>query len=325
MTSTADKIAKLTNSTTTASQLIWPSGYDSDLTNNPGMVLLFEISRIEGERLTNEKASGSSTKKTIKGSYGTEAAIQGQAGAASLRNKAVDSVTTAGGTSGVYKKTNQSIVLPMPAITTSDSAQWVNTDLADIARVQDFGSTIFGDDWKTIETVAKDTGLRVGAGALEKLSGTKVMDFLSLRSGALANPYSEVLFKGMNNRILPLTFKMVPKSAAEAKSIQAIIHRFRFHMRPSMKYASSASGNSSYLIAPSVFDISAIDLSTGSQITWFPKFSSLALQTCDVNYAPEGTPSFMTDKGIGAVTMTLNFEELSIVMQENMSDPSNSY
>lgn len=315
-----------TNGSTPASQLIWPVGYDTTTSEHPGHVLVFEFSRISGQRLTNEKGStGTTTKTKIKGAYGQEVAQNGVAGATSLRNKATQSIASASATSGSYGKTNQSIVLPFTNVTMTDSAQWVNSDLGDIGRALDFGASVLGDNWQLIEQTAKDSGMRVAAGALQALSGSKVLDYLELKSGVLSNPYSEVLFRGMNNRVIPLKFELHAKNAQEAAAIQSIIHRFRFHQRPEMKYQDSGTGNASYLIAPSVVDISAISLKTGKQIPWFPLISTCAITSVDVDYTPMGVYSAMTDEGLGHVNLSIIFEELTLPTKEAMADVNNSF
>lgn len=325
--STQSKYNTLNNTTTssTSEQLIFPADYVQTVSEHPGHVVVFEINRIQGERLSKIKGLSKNSGTKIKGAYSDEVSMNTSAAQTSARNKDFGS-GLGGNNGGVYVKTGESIVLPIPSnFNLNDSAQWSNSDLGDVGRAIDMGTSVYGDEWDTILYNAKDAGLRTAAGALEKVAHTKVIDYIDIKSGTLANPYSEVLFRGMNNRIVPMQWTFVPKNAKEAELLQAIVHRFRFHQRPEIKYKASSSRNTSYLLASSTFDISFIDLNTGKHIKWLPLISTCGLTTIDANVTPNGQYTVTTDGQLSAVTLSLNFTELVLPTKENMTDKDYSY
>lgn len=324
MASTKDKYNQLNQTSSSLSdQLIFPVDYDTTVGEHPGNVVIFEINRVLGDKVAGgTNISGLQTKKNkIKGTT-QEVDMYGIAGKASARNKTVADI----GTGNIYKKTGESIVLPFPSnFKMNDNAQWANTELGGLGRTTDTLQSIYGDNISENAEHITDSAKRTAAGLLGSLSKTKALDYLELKTGVLANPYSEVLFRGMNNRVIPFSWTFVPKNMKEALALQAIIHRFRFHQRPEIKYKSSASGNTSYLVAPSTFDIDFISLKTGKHLKWAPKISTCALTSIDGDFTPNGQYTVTKDGQFSAITLNLMFTELVLPTKDSMVSIDSSY
>ena len=75
---------------------------------------------------------------------------------------------------------------------------------------------------------------------------------LELRSGKVFNNRMEMLFEGVDRRSFSYTFRMMPKSEAEANAVDEIVRMFRFYMIPSFDGDISTSRT---MIPPATFDI----------------------------------------------------------------------
>ena len=117
----------------------------------------------------------------------------------------------------------------------------------------------------------------------------------------------------MGMRTFDYTFKFAPKSKKETDEVQAIIQLFRFHMAPELKGV-----NQRYLTLPSTFDIHymyQLSRDTAKESSFYSKIATCVLQSCSVDYAPEGVHSFES----GAPTqikMDLGFKETELITKQ---------
>ena len=155
-------------------------------------------------------------------------------------------------------------------------------------------------------------------GGVAELAGAEGVEALTKKAfGNADNPYMEVLFDSMNLRTFTYQFNFAPKSQEEAYEVQRIIQLFRFHMAPELR-----PGVNRYLGLPSQFDIHYMFLSKSGQTSennFYNRIATCVLQTCDVNYTPNGVKSF-EDGGPTATTMTLTFKEIELLTKDKIAE-----
>lgn len=325
-TNTERKYAKL-QSTRMSKQLVYPD----DILNDPGnhgVVIVFEVNRVVGSKTDNKRTNikGLESNKgggRVQGAYGNEVAMQTSVGNGSWRSKDV----TAKGVIGpgkIYQKTDESIVLPFTQnFQTTQNIMWNTTNLGALGRAADFVNSM-GEDGREAWDQAKEGAVRAGAGALQGLGVANAKDALEISSGISANPYQEMMFQGVGNRVFPFMWTFVPRNRQEAEMVAAIIHRFRFHSLPELK-SSKGELNSAYLIAPSTFDVSFINAKTGERVKSLPMVATCALTNITVNGTPNGEYVIGPDGHFVSCTLELMMTELITLQKESLNDMDNSY
>jgi hypothetical protein len=135
--------------------------------------------------------------------------------------------------------------------------------------------------------------------------------------GAILNPNLELIFNGPSLRTFSFTFRLTPREPAEAKVIKKIINFFKANMVPR--------ADGLFLRRPYYFDIKY--KGTGaSSINKIKK--NCALQSCSVQYTPDGSYVTYIDGSMTAYTLTLEFSEttpLTSVDYEGVNDSEITY
>ena len=115
----------------------------------------------------------------------------------------------------------------------------------------------------------------------------------------------EVIYSAPEFRSFRFDFMFYPRSRIEAKEVQNIIQRIRFHQAPEVLGNNSAGGLGGYfLVPPSEFDIKFYY--NGAENPNIPSISTCVLQTVDVDYAPSGFAAYevLEDKGVPGLGST---------------------
>jgi len=118
-------------------------------------------------------------------------------------------------------------------------------------------------------------------------------------TGTTVNPMMEVIYSAPEFRSFRFDFMFYPRSSIEAKEVQNIIQRIRFHQAPEVLGNNSAGGLGGYfLVPPSEFDIKFYY--NGTENENIPSISTCVLQTVDVDYAPNGFAAYevLEDKNV---------------------------
>ena len=120
------------------------------------------------------------------------------------------------------------ITLPMPVgLQFSDASVYENAEMG-------MGGNLIGDPnadkilKSAAENMTVEEGKRIGKDMLAKAGGNKAR----LGMGRTPNPNTRALFKQVNLRTFQLSYKMIPSSASEAESIEAIVEEFRKELYP---------------------------------------------------------------------------------------------
>jgi len=204
-----------------------------------------------------------------------------------------------------------SVTLPIPGgINDSNSVNWGEQTmtsaqaaagaLASKALESDFSGV---QDALTKNTEALKTAVK--AEVVKAASGTDSAQFLARTEGVVMNPNMELLFGGPQLRSFGFTFKLSPRNAKEAKTLINIIKFFKMGM------AAQKHENGLFLKAPYTWMIQY--LHKGREHKYLNKFKECALQSCNVNYTPDGNYSTFRDGVMTAYEITLGFGELEPV------------
>lgn len=329
-TATENKYKKLNQPLSqTSEQLMYPLDLVSDSSYSP-FVAVFEVNTIRGHKAPyTHKLSKNSNK--IPGAYGNEVEINraNGSGKGSYRWRVEQS-------NPIYTKSGESVVLPMHnVINTSYITNWSQVELGTIGRTLDLMNAIKNasdTDAGLVDKVAsmgnialqqtKEGAISGAANALKKIGFDGAGAAIEIARGVTVNSYSETMFKGVSNRVHMFSYTFVPRNLKEAQMVRAIIHRFKYHMMP--EYKTETAGNS-YILHPSTFDISFIDIRTGKINGWVHQIATCALTNCSVNGTPNGEYAVTKDGAFTAVTVDLQFMELITMCKEDMQDVTESF
>ena len=135
--------------------------------------------------------------------------------------------------------------------------------------------------------------------------------------GQADNPYMEVLFDKMSMRSFSYNFTFAPRNVDERNDVQKIIALFRFHMAPELQAAESR-----FLTLPSQFDIHYMYQSQDGQASendYYNKIATCVLESCSVDYTPNGVQSF-DDGSPTQIKMSLTFKETQLLTKSLIAD-----
>ena len=137
-------------------------------------------------------------------------------------------------------------------------------------------------------------------------------------AGAVFNPNMELLFNAPSLRPFTFSYKLTARSQDESDMIIGIIRMFKQGMAP------QRTPSNLFLKAPHTFRLSYKQ--KGQDHKFLNKFKECALQSMNVNYAPEGTYATYPDGGMHSYLMTMRFAELDPIYfedyeQSDLNDP----
>lgn len=235
--------------------------------------------------------------------------------------------------SSSYTKTTTFIDLYMPdKIQSSNSYNWGSSDLGIVGALIDGGMALgdvsednLGPLLKQVaQNTLKEEGIEIASGATQTASqamsnylGTPVLrpkDGIRAVRSNLKNPYTEVIFNGVQNRSFSFTFKMTPKNKQEQELIQSIVKEFQFHAAPEMRY----SEQNNYMTFPSEVDIQFMH--RGAENPYLFKVSTCAITNVSVNHSPEGQFVSHSDGAPFTTELDLTFTELETLTKERIKE-----
>ena len=136
------------------------------------------------------------------------------------------------------------------------------------------------------------------------------------KAGAIISDRMELAFKGINKRQFQYTFKMIPRSRAEAEEIRKIIFIFKQNMLPEFVGGNRAGRR---LRVPNTFDIQY--MYKGNSNEFLHHISTCVLETMSVQYGGERYKTFPgNEQGAPPVEtqITLNFKEMELITRERV-------
>ena len=219
------------------------------------------------------------------------------------------------------RKAIGTVMLPIPGgITSTDNVQWggdkmdpAQTAMANIALagVQDsLGSAV--------DELSKSTQAAVGSEDTRKALSTAIASaasgagaqLLQRTEGAIINPNMELLFKDPGLRTFNFTWKLAPRSAAEARTVIAIIKFFKAGM------AVKKSESNLFLKAPNTWRLAYKRPNDGTH-PYLNLFKECAMTSFTVDYTPDGNYATFEDGVMTSYNITCGFNELEPIFEND--------
>lgn len=169
-----------------------------------------------------------------------------------------------------------------------------------------------GFDMTEFMNAAGDIGEGMARTALDQTIAPGASAAIDIMSGTIKNNRTEMRFEGIDRRSFSFTFKMLPKSPAEAANIEEIVTMFRYHSMPEFsKGAQGVEGRT--MIVPSTFNIA---YKPGIHLH---KIGECALESVNVKFGGE-RPQFFRDHHPVETELTLGFKELDLITKEKVAE-----
>lgn len=230
------------------------------------------------------------------------------------------------------KRVSSSIALYMPAqVSLSQDAKYGEVEIgaataAAIAAYKGYTDTegggvgaalgAFGDAVSESGAEALKTALDAGA------SGAKAA--VDITRGKITNNRMEMIFEGISRRSFSFSFKMMPKSEAEAQNVDRIVNMFRFYMAPSFDPVNSANTSRTFIV-PATFDIEYYY--SGGANRFLNRIATSVLESCNVTYGGERVQFFRPTSGVNGdgappveTNIELQFKELEVITREKIAE-----
>jgi len=214
------------------------------------------------------------------------------------------------------------IILPIqPSITDMNTVDWndiganpLDMSLANLSLSIFTGQGTQGMEnyFDYLSSQLKDSGVQNAAKLAIAQKAASTQGLLSRVTGAVVNNNLELLFNGPQLRPFDFTFSLSPRGEEEARTVKGIIRAFKEAM--AVKVASSQL----FLKAPNVFKISYV-VKGGGEHSSLNKIKMCALQSCSVDYTPNGSYATFADNDATMVSynLALKFQELEPVTSKD--------
>lgn len=189
------------------------------------------------------------------------------------------------------------------------AAENVSAIIQDIKAGGSTGSPSAG----TAKNIANQAVGAVYATAYEVASAIPGLDDIAGTAGqllgAVPNPHVTVFFQGVDLRTHSFTWRFAPKNVTESIIVQTIVREFKKRMLPNYKW-----GAANILGYPEMVQIT---LEPEMEMQLY-KFKPCMISAVNVNYAPNGVPSFFSGtKYPTAIEFQVNFQELEIFTSQD--------
>jgi len=227
-----------------------------------------------------------------------------------------------------------SVSLYMPgALTVNDNLSYDNTDTGiggmlvnsyqNSATTGEFLKQVAADSPQLADRFISQ---KLAAASQEKGLVGGAAGQLLINRGEVVNPHTQMLFRSPALRQFNFSFKLIPRTKAEAKEIIKIVQFFRLAAYPSLgpgtleadaKSGLSKSLSMSTYTFPDVFEIKY--LSSGRENKNLIKLGRAYLTSISVNYNPT-SPSFFEDGMPSEIDLSLTFQETKALSREDIKN-----
>ena len=161
-----------------------------------------------------------------------------------------------------------------------------------------------------------------------------VNDISGSTRGVVLNPNAELLYDSPEMREIGMSFKMVPKNAAEAKTIRAIIKTFRRAALPQWggtedlevgtqqeveqgkALITDETQRDNFIRVPRLCKFTFMHGSKPHE--WITQFKPCAISNVSVNYTPDGTFATYSDGSPVATEIRLSFQETKLIFEDEV-------
>ena len=221
-----------------------------------------------------------------------------------------------------------SVILPIPGgIRDANLASWggdnmdpvavgmANVALSTIMEGVAAGGSAVADAFKGAAANSADIKKALGTSIAGMASKTGAQ-VLQRTQGAILNPNMELLFNNPGLRQFNFSWKLAPRSAAEARAVIQIIRFFKQGMAP-IRQAPNL-----FLKSPNTFQITYHH--KFDEHKFLNKIKECALTNCGIDYTPDGNYATFEDGVMTAYNMTLAFNELDPIYSDDYEDLPNN-
>ena len=176
-----------------------------------------------------------------------------------------------------------------------------------------------GTDASVLDAASDFVSAKATSAALGALGGNvSAAQLLARQTGQIFNPNMELLFNGPSLRSFNFSFKMTPRSPAEAQECKNIIRSFKSNMAPKTKNTGSLGGSGVFLKTPNVFELRY--MKGGREHPFLHKFKQCFLTNISVNYTGEGVYATYDDASPISMQLDLTFKELEPIYDVDYDD-----
>ena len=224
-----------------------------------------------------------------------------------------------------------SVFLPMqPGLAEGNSVSWGKSEISpiDAALANVSGSAVEGAS-KDFGQAAKKA-MDAAKGGFENLQGVtkdEVAAFFAGKAtgkniftrstGKMLNPNLELLFQGPTLRTFNYTYRFTPREEKESDEVKQIIKFFKKQMAPKRQKSGKL-----FLESPNVFKLKYF-FKNGIQHPFLNKIKICALQSCTVQYTPDGSYMTYEDGSMTSYELGLSFGELNPIYNDEIDMSSN--
>ena len=174
------------------------------------------------------------------------------------------------------------------------------------AVVDDIGKNS-EDAKKTVATMLVQGATGIGKQALQR------------STGEIINPNTELLFNNPNLRDFNFSYELAPRDDDEARMVVDIIRSLKTSMAP------RRTASTLFLRSPNLFRLSYVLGRGGGPNPYLNKFKLCALKGLTTNYAPNDTFMSFSDNVPVRYDITMQFQEIVPVYQDDYKDPGVGY
>ncbi len=169
---------------------------------------------------------------------------------------------------------------------------------------------------ETLRAAASDPETKKAIAGIFTKAATGV-NFLTRKTGKIANPNMELLFNAPTPRPFAFTYRMSPRDRQESVMVKKIIRLFKQSM--SVQKSSSAL----FLETPNTYKLKWISQG-GREHQFLPKIKECALTGFNVNYTPDGNYATYEDSSMISYEVQFNFMELEPIYNTDYADLDNN-
>lgn len=229
------------------------------------------------------------------------------------------------------------IILYMPEdIQTETSGRWSGAGfgpmITGLARAAaQLGSAEMpdiGNSLGNIPDALNRTTYKVMLDGINKAMGASLTEnqLLTGATGAILNPNVEMMYEAPDLRNFSLRFKMSPRDGKEADNIKKICNTFRKASLPSIKTGKGEIAGAQpgfFLKVPKICQVSFMKGSNPHP--YITQYKPCAISRVSVNFTPDGTYATYGDGSPVATELTVSFQELKLIYNEEVDINGGGY
>lgn len=231
----------------------------------------------------------------------------------------------------------KTVLLPVPDnLNYTDALKWEEADITAMGKLlPGIAAGVMGGNAGGATAAIQNAASAGKIGAI--LEAVKQMGFnanalTSGIGGKISNPYTEQVFGGISMRSFELSWKLVPRSQSEQKSIHEMIKEVRKHALPDYSGTLGGTGLESgagdtlsdrWLTVPHIFKLSWRKPG-GGELESVPKIKPCVLKNVQVSYTPDNVWAThmvdRTDPYPVAYNINMSFTETEIITGKDVEN-----